>query len=327
MKKLIIVLAFIYCNFNYAQTLYVIDQLFEIKTYNQNGQPTLIKQFDIYFSDIAVSNSGEIYLSSNTRIYHYDDINDNLNQVSLIPNSFGNNTSLTAGYNNDLYFLTDLQNLCKYDITNNTIEIITNLGAQTPGDIVFYKGNIIFKRSGSDQINAYNIYNGTITTIFCFPDSSFWNSYGIANHVNSCDDNTLIISRGAELFQIDLESNILTQLDFSHDVPIFGLATDTEFLASNCNTTLTTNPCALSIEDYDFLNSGILFYPNPVKDEINIKDNITYDTLSIIDINGKTIRTSDKNQRAINVSELSSGVYFFKIINGEQSRIEKFIKL
>ena len=192
--------------------------------------------------------------------------------------------------------------------------------------IVFYKGNLIFKRSGSDQISAYNINSGTINAIFCFPDSSFWNSYGIANHVNSCGDNTIILSRGPDLFEIDLENDTLTPLGFTHDTSIFGLATNTEYLASNCNTTLTTNPCSLSVEDYDLLNSGIVFYPNPVSDYLNIKTSIIYDTLSIIDINGRIISTSEKSQRKIDVSELSSGIYFFKIINGEQSRIEKFVK-
>ncbi|WCO01513.1 T9SS type A sorting domain-containing protein [Psychroserpens ponticola] len=326
MKKLILFLTLFYYNINYAQTLYAIDQDFKISTYDQNGQLLLIKQFEDYFSDIAVSSLGEIYLTSSTRLYHYDVINDNLNQVYLLPNSIGSNTSLTAGHNNDLYFLTDFQNLCRYDITNNSLEIITNLGAQTPGDIVFYKGNIIFKLSGSDLISAYNLSNATTHNIFCFPDSSFWNSYGIANHFNSCGDNIIILSRGSELFELNLENNTLTLLNIVHDTPIFGLATDTEYLASNCNTTLNENPCALSLEDYNFLNSGILFYPNPVGNYINIKNNIVYDTLSIIDINGRIINTYRKNQRKINVSELSNGVYFFKITNGEQSRIEKFVK-
>jgi hypothetical protein len=326
MKKLIIFLTFIYCNFNYAQTLYAIDETFKIVAYDQNGQSSLIKQFEDYFSDIAVTSSGEIYLCSTRRIYHYDVSNDNLNQVLVIPNSFGSNTSLTAGHNNDLYFLTDLQNLCKYDITNNSLELIVNLGVQTPGDIVFYKGNIIFKLSGSNQIRAYNIYNATVNDIFCLPDSSFWNSYGIANHVNSCEENTIILSKGSELFEIDLENDTLTPLDFTHDTTIFGLTTDTEYLASNCNTTLTANPCTLSVDDYDFLKSGILFYPNPVKDYINIKFNITYDSLIIIDINGRVILASEKNQRRIDVSELNSGIYFFEIVKGEQSRIEKFVK-
>ena len=326
MKKLIIFLTFIYCSHNYAQTLYVIDESFKIVAYDQNGLPTLIKQFENYFSDIAVTSLGEIYLTSGTRLYHYDVSNDQLSEVFIISNSFGSNTSLTAGHNNDLYFLTDLQNLFKYDITNNSLELIANLGVQTPGDLVFYKGNLIFKRSGTDQISAYNIYNDTIDAIFCLPDSSFWNAYGIANHVNSCGDNTLIISRDFELFEIDLENDTLTPLNFTHDTSIFGLATNTEYLAANCNSTLTTNPCSLSVEEYNFFSSDIIFYPNPVKSYINIKTNIIYDTVTIIDINGRVILNSEKNQRKIDVSELSSGIYFFKIINGEQSRIEKFVK-
>ena len=316
MKKFIPVILFVYCSINYSQTLYVIDEAFKIDTYDQNGQSILVKQFDAYFSDIAISSSGEIYLSSNSRIYHYDVVNDNLSQIFIIPNSFGTNTSLTAGHTNDLYFLTDLQNLCRYDITNNALELITNLGAQTPGDIVFYKGNIIFKLSGTDQIRAYNINNGAVNNIFCLPDSSFWNSYGIANHVNSCGDNTIILSRGAELFE----------LDFNHDTTIFGLATNTEYLALDCNTNLSENPCSLSVEDYDFLTSGILFYPNPVKNYINIKTNIMYDSLQIIDMNGKVISISGKNLKKIDVSELSSGIYFFEMVYNEQSRIEKFVK-
>ena len=325
MKKLILLFVFIHCNLNYAQTLYLCDASQRIMSYNQNGQPTLIKQFDFAYNDIAISSLGEIYTTTGGRIDRYNVVSDDFTQVFFIPPNIGYNTSLTAGYNNDLYFLTEFNNLCRYDITNNTFEVLANLGLHTPGDIVFYKGNILFEADGTNKIRAYNVNNQTMNIVFCLPLALSY-SYGIANHYNSCGENIIILSHGSNFYEIDLENDTIETLNFSHTSVINGLATSTEYLASNCNTSLTANPCYLSVEDYDFLNSGLLFYPNPVGDYLNIKENIVYDSFSIFDVNGRIIVTSEKNKRTLNVSELNSGVYFFKIVKGEQSRIEKFVK-
>jgi len=74
------------------------------------------------------------------------------------------------------------------------------------------------------------------------------------------------------------------------------------------------------------LDSSINIYPNPTIGELSIKNNsLTIDQIDVIDITGKTLQTV-KNSKTINVSSLSVGVYFVKIIMGKEIVIKKFIK-
>ncbi len=82
---------------------------------------------------------------------------------------------------------------------------------------------------------------------------------------------------------------------------------------------ITTDP--LSVNDLKN-NTNFVLYPNPVKNQLTIKSNVT-GNVEILDITGKVvlnaaIKTLRQN---IDVSELPSGVYFVKINNA----IKKFV--
>lgn len=77
---------------------------------------------------------------------------------------------------------------------------------------------------------------------------------------------------------------------------------------------------------------AVTIYPNPANDIINISITNTLGTLaaenaSITDINGRIIKklTSVTNNQ-INVSDLTSGIYFLNIETNEGSTVKKFIK-
>ncbi len=75
--------------------------------------------------------------------------------------------------------------------------------------------------------------------------------------------------------------------------------------------------CALELEK---IENGVLFYPNPVKDELVISVNYPFTNFecSIVDLNGKTRLIS--NNTRLNISELESGIYFLKVqIDGKSS--------
>jgi hypothetical protein len=80
---------------------------------------------------------------------------------------------------------------------------------------------------------------------------------------------------------------------------------------------------------------NIMFYPNPVNDILYIQLNseINQDiNISILDVNNKLIATYiEENFRTdgpikLNLSQLTSGVYFMKINNSDQIQIKKIIK-
>ncbi|MGZ3862558.1 MAG: T9SS type A sorting domain-containing protein [Bacteroidia bacterium] len=78
------------------------------------------------------------------------------------------------------------------------------------------------------------------------------------------------------------------------------------------------------VEKYNAANIKMEVYPNPAQNSISIFTNASINTLEICDVNGKAhIKT---NQATIDVSQLSSGVYFIKAITNEGVVNRKFIK-
>ena len=70
----------------------------------------------------------------------------------------------------------------------------------------------------------------------------------------------------------------------------------------------------------DEVISSFSVYPNPVKDVITI--NGIYESINILDIYGKIVLTSN-NQKIIDLSELSNGIYMIEINTEKGTKIEK----
>ena len=88
------------------------------------------------------------------------------------------------------------------------------------------------------------------------------------------------------------------------------------------NWTIYSEECILGITELDY--NEIKIYPNPVKDILNITSEMPFDMLQVYNVQGQLIDETKKNQ--IDVSLLSSGMYFISVIvDGENSMI-KFIK-
>lgn len=73
--------------------------------------------------------------------------------------------------------------------------------------------------------------------------------------------------------------------------------------------------------------SDLKIYPNPFTDVITISDTNEILNLKITDISGRVIKTIEKPASKINLSELTSGVYFMTIYQkGGKSQTQKIIK-
>jgi len=83
----------------------------------------------------------------------------------------------------------------------------------------------------------------------------------------------------------------------------------------------------LSVEDFEL--SGIVIHPNPVKDiiKINTTVNLTNKIATVFDINGKRMLNKKMDSYSIDVSQLTSGVYFLRLESNGRSISRKFIKL
>ena len=81
----------------------------------------------------------------------------------------------------------------------------------------------------------------------------------------------------------------------------------------------------------EFLANKFTTYPTPANDLVTITNsaNILFSEIAITDMNGRTvknIKVSDLSETQINVSDLTSGVYFMNITTDEGVAVKKFVK-
>ena len=83
---------------------------------------------------------------------------------------------------------------------------------------------------------------------------------------------------------------------------------------------------ALSVEDETLVDVSI--YPNPVEDELNIKTktDVTNKIATVFDINGKRVLNLKLKSTTMDVSSLTSGVYFLRLESEGKIMKRKFIK-
>ncbi|MCB9336160.1 MAG: T9SS type A sorting domain-containing protein [Flavobacteriales bacterium] len=86
------------------------------------------------------------------------------------------------------------------------------------------------------------------------------------------------------------------------------------------------NPIITELDNHPELNSDINIYPNPTSHQLTIDTELKLSETTIIDITGKMISTTKQNANIINVADLSSGVYFIKLITEKRIITKKFIK-
>ncbi len=84
-----------------------------------------------------------------------------------------------------------------------------------------------------------------------------------------------------------------------------------------------------TMSDTDFEDGlEFSFYPNPAKDHVQLRSSKTIDTYQIFDINGRAILEDtnlNSEEKEINVSVLSSGVYILKVTSEGSSSTQKLI--
>lgn len=81
----------------------------------------------------------------------------------------------------------------------------------------------------------------------------------------------------------------------------------------------------MDVDDFTINKTSI--YPNPAYDFINVQSNLENIThFSIYKITGEIVLSSKYSSSSINISNLSTGMYFIKLYTEKESRVFKFIK-
>lgn len=81
----------------------------------------------------------------------------------------------------------------------------------------------------------------------------------------------------------------------------------------------------------DVLASQFSIYPNPATDVINISnaDNIHVNSVAVVDFNGRTVKTLSYDgvtEAAINISDLSAGMYLLNVSSDKGTMTKKIVK-
>jgi hypothetical protein len=89
---------------------------------------------------------------------------------------------------------------------------------------------------------------------------------------------------------------------------------------SNCVNVIITGQNELKSVTNHFI------YPNPTASQLTIETKLAIKEVVIIDIAGKIIKSIVPKANKIDVSNLSNGIYFIKVVGEEQTIIQKFVK-
>ena len=81
--------------------------------------------------------------------------------------------------------------------------------------------------------------------------------------------------------------------------------------------------CILGVDDVETIQFSI--YPNPSEGFLNIQSEVVIEKVNIYTLQGNLI-TSISEEKNIDVSYLSSGLYFIEVISENQKSIQKFIR-
>ena len=85
------------------------------------------------------------------------------------------------------------------------------------------------------------------------------------------------------------------------------------------------NPATVGIDETKISNN-LNVYPNPAKNELTINANEQIQTITIIDVTGKTVQSFVNPNNTINVSALNNGIYFLTVKTKNGISYTRFIK-
>ncbi len=203
----------------------------------------------------------------------------------------------------------------------------------------YYQYMTGYWKDGTPLTCGGNGYGGTTSTNYAFPSNTYTNGpCGASNWTEPVSstyitDKRFVMNSGPFTLQPgavhELEYAYIASFDSITNHPLGKLDIDVQSLNSIYNSTL--NQCLTTgIKEHKNQNEFTLS-PNPTNAILNINFNskATNFKIEIMDALGKVLISEDYKdlyQTSINVSDLSAGIYFVKLISGENTSTIKFIK-
>lgn len=193
-----------------------------------------------------------------------------------------------------------------------------------------------FWRDGTPLTCGGNGYGGSTPTKFAYTSNTYTNGpCGTTSWVENGagSDKKFVMSSGPYTLQPgavdELEYAYIVSFDSITNNPLAKLDIDVQTLHSIYNSTL--NQCLTTSIKEQKNHPVFILSPNPTDGILNISCDLKTNgfKIEVIDALGKVLISEEYkelNQTSINVSNLSSGIYFVKVISGENTSTKKFIK-
>lgn len=194
--------------------------------------------------------------------------------------------------------------------------------------MIFKKDPTLITWNSSLPITTANAIKLAAKTIV-FDDLNAWDFTAYFNHVTNINEVTFTSENDYENVTWNFgDTNSSTQENPVHTYATIGDYQVT-LTATKCGVehtyTKTVSITALSISDPTI--DKIEIYPNPVKNEIHIKNTSNpVINIEIFDVNGKLVLTKKNELEVITINELGSGIYFMKLYTQNSNSSWKFIK-
>ncbi|MEP6646993.1 MAG: T9SS type A sorting domain-containing protein [Saprospiraceae bacterium] len=297
---------------------------------NPDFSLTLQTTVQDYVADIAISPAGIMYGVADYELFQIDLVTGLRTVIKDLPQS-DNYVSLVCDQNYNLYTLSNLGDLYRYNILTDSLDVIDNLGDNTPGDLSLYKGNLIYQSGQDGNIKAYNLLSGTLSTIQCrmpplVPGVALW---GISNLFETCDAGKIFATDNLDnLYELDPDLgtiNLLRHYDMFGTMDINGMAATTEYLASACDHVFENIDCTTAVTEADATPTSVQVYPNPADDNVVIKCKAKINQVAIVDLSGRLLKMYSSPAKQIDVSDLPGGIYFLQIYFGERVVNERIL--
>jgi hypothetical protein len=334
----VIFFSLVFSNRSDAQDLFVVgsnNDLYELNSDNTLEYIGMVNT-TIVTGDIAIAPNGTLYglkngFLPNPEIIQIDISTNSTTVIGVFPiptSSF----SLVCGNDNELYALGSNFELWKYNLTTGVSTYIDNLGTDSPGDITFYKGNIIFQNSAGGNIMAYNLENGNLRTILCKRDDNpIW---GISNRFTDCGNETIIATDYANNFyELDFSAGSFIPINVDHSilppgVQVNGMASGTEHLGLLCpRFDFADVNCAISVNELTVPGEEIHVYPNPVARILNFSSSKEVQSIRVYDISGKQLTVFEHPADHVDLNFAAPGIYYLKFEVGNTSVVKKIHKI
>jgi len=286
---------------------------------------TYLFTHECFSTDIALSPTNTMYgISIEGQIYEIDTQTGMCTQLTALP--FDDidfspiYTSLVCGNSDELFSLAGDGKLYKYNIGQDSVELMDDIGAWTPGDLTFYKGNLIFQNGATQHIEAYNIENGMLSTVICKFSSLPNQVYGISNLFNTCDSEQILATdKENNLFEFNIEDGNIEfitnyeQFDIPNEViEIYGMTSSSEHQASACESFTFTDIDCTNVGVDETIFESIKIYPNPANNIVFIEGIEKIDYVDVFSIDGKKINRIYSETNQFDISNLLTGLYLFK---------------